>query len=181
MLEINPLGLERVYECIPRRFHDDRGFFSEIFNKERFKNAGITEEFVQDNFSNSLRKGTLRGLHLQLAPMAQAKLVRVSKGSIFDVAVDIRQNSPDFGKWVGITLSAEKGNQIFVPGGFAHGFVTLEDDCHVSYKVDNFYSAEHDRSIRFDDPLFGIEWPIAGNEILLSDKDRNAPRFENIK
>jgi len=181
VLEIIHLGLERVFECIPGRLGDNRGYFSETYNKERFHSAGITEEFVQDNHSRSVNKGTLRGLHLQLAPMAQAKLVRVTQGSIFDVAVDIRTDSPDFGKWVGIILSAEKGNQIFVPAGFAHGFVTLEDECHVTYKVDNYYSADHDRSIRFDDPLFTIEWPMAENEILLSEKDRNAPRFESMK
>jgi dTDP-4-dehydrorhamnose 3,5-epimerase len=180
MLDIIDLGLERVCEIVPRRFGDERGFFSETYHRARFVEAGITEDFVQDNHSYSASAGTLRGLHFQRSPMAQAKLVRVMAGSVFDVAVDIRRDSADFGKWVGVTLSAEKGNQIFVPAGFAHGFVTLEPGTHVTYKVDSYYSPEHDQSVRFDDPLFGIDWPLPPSGVILSLKDRQAPLFEAI-
>ncbi|KXF76579.1 dTDP-4-dehydrorhamnose 3,5-epimerase [Paramesorhizobium deserti] len=175
MININPLGLDGVLEITPRKFGDARGFFSETYNKSSFTEAGIDLEFVQDNHSYSAAKGVLRGLHYQLSPRAQDKLVRVVRGSILDVAVDIRRESPDFGKWVSLVVSAEKWNQILVPKGFAHGFVTLEDDTEVVYKVTDVYSPEHDRSIRYDDPAIGIEWPIAATEIQLSDKDRNAP------
>ena len=180
MLQVNDLGLGAVRELIPRRFEDNRGFFSETFNAKRFAEAGITNVFVQDNHSLSAQKGTLRGLHFQTEPMAQAKLVRVLRGRIFDVAVDINRQSADFGRWVGIELSAEKGNQLYVPAGFAHGFLTLEDDTEISYKVDNYYSSPNDRSIRFDDPQFAIEWPDLGIPFDLSDKDRRAPLFSNL-
>lgn len=173
-LEIRPLGLERVFEIFTKRFSDERGFFAETYNRQRFVEAGITEDFVQDNHSMSASKGTLRGLHFQTAPFAQAKLVRVLHGSVFDVAVDIRPQSPDFGKWVGVTLSADKGNQLFVPGGFAHGFLTLEKNTEIAYKVDNYYSAGHDRSVRYDDPQIAVDWPTLDVEMILSEKDANA-------
>jgi dTDP-4-dehydrorhamnose 3,5-epimerase len=175
MVEVRELGLEGVLEVRPRRFSDDRGFFSETYNAEAFAVAGIDLVFVQDNHSFSVKKGVLRGLHYQLAPRAQDKLVRVTKGAILDVAVDIRRHSPDFGKWVALEVSAEKWNQILVPKGFAHGFVTLSDDTEVLYKVTDLYSPEHDRSIRFDDPDIGIEWPLPAEALVLSEKDRNAP------
>ncbi len=175
------LGLGRVTEIVPNRFTDSRGFFCETYNKNDFLKAGIVEEFVQDNNSCSSKKGTLRGLHFQLDPMAQAKLVRVVKGTIFDVAVDITPNSPGYGKWVGVTLSSNKGNQLFIPAGFAHGFVTLEDDTEVAYKVDNFYSAELDRAIRYDDPAIAIDWPELDCEISLSSKDDQAPYLSELK
>jgi dTDP-4-dehydrorhamnose 3,5-epimerase len=175
MLEIRELGLEGVMEIRPRRFSDDRGFFSETYNAEAFAAAGIGLAFVQDNHSFSAVKGVMRGLHYQLPPRAQDKLVRVTKGAILDVAVDIRRHSPDFGKWVALEVSAEKWNQILVPKGFAHGFLTLVDDTEVLYKVTGLYSPEHDRSIRFDDPDIGIEWPLAAETLVLSEKDRNAP------
>ena len=180
MIEINSLGLERVFEILPQRFSDDRGYFSETFNRTDFVEAGIIEEFCQDNHSFSMSKGTIRGLHLQTNPMAQAKLVRVVEGSIFDVAVDIRKNSEDFGKWIALEISASKGNQIFVPAGFAHGFLTLEDNTEVVYKVDNHYSKEHDCSIRYDDPSLNIEWPDLGVEYQLSGKDRSAPFLNDL-
>lgn len=180
MITVNQLGLDRVVEIIPKRFSDDRGFFCETYNEARFCEAGITEKFIQDNYSLSLKKGTLRGLHFQAEPMAQAKLVRVAAGSVFDVAVDIRPQSADFGKWVAVELSAEKGNQIFVPAGFAHAFLTLENNTEIVYKVDNPYSKDHDRSIRFDDPLFAIEWPDIGAKFSLSEKDANAPFLNNL-
>ncbi len=179
MITVTPLGLDGVVEVIPKKFGDDRGFFSETYNKERFAEAGIEVEFVQDNQSYSAARGVLRGLHYQLQPRAQDKLVRVVRGSILDVAVDIRRTSPTFGKWVSLVVSAEKWNQIFVPRGFAHGFVTLEDHTEVVYKVTDYYSPDHDRSIRFDDPALGVDWPLAPSELLLSEKDRNAPLLGN--
>lgn len=175
MLEVRPLGLDGVLELRPAKFGDARGFFSETYNKERFREAGVALDFVQDNHSLSAAPGTLRGLHYQLPPRAQDKLVRVVQGAIFDVAVDIRRGSATFGKWVGLEVSAERWNQILVPAGFAHGFVTLEPDTVVVYKVTDVYSPDHDRSIRFDDPEIGIEWPLGADGPLLSDKDRNAP------
>lgn len=137
--------------------------------------AGLELDFVQDNHSYSAARGVLRGLHYQRPPAAQHKLVRVSRGAIFDVAVDIRRGSPTFGHWAGIVLSAAEWNQLLVPEGFAHGFVTLEPETEVQYKVTAAYSPEHDREIRFDDPKIAIAWPIDRAELILSDKDRNAP------
>jgi dTDP-4-dehydrorhamnose 3,5-epimerase len=180
LLEARPLELPELVELTPRRFGDDRGFFSEVWNHARFAEAGIPTQFVQDNVSLSRTKGVLRGLHFQAPPVAQAKLVRVSRGSIFDVGVDIRRSSPTFGRWAGVVLSAEKWNQLYVPEGFAHGFVTLEDDTEVTYKVSAAYSPEHDRSIRFDDPAIGIDWPLDG-EPVLSDKDAKAPLLADVE
>lgn len=175
-MEIRPLSLDGVFEIIPRRFGDNRGFFSETYNAEAFRKVpGGSEAFVQDNHSLSAVTGTLRGLHFQLPPRAQAKLVRVVRGSIYDVVVDIRRGSPSFGRWVGLHVSAEKWNQIFVPKGFAHGFLTLEPNTEVIYKVTDFYSAEHERSVRFDDPAIGVKWPAVTSSFVVSDKDRDAP------
>ncbi|WP_354492146.1 dTDP-4-dehydrorhamnose 3,5-epimerase [Mesorhizobium robiniae] len=174
MLEIRPLGLDGVLEIVPKRFGDARGFFIETYNAERFSDAGIDLRFVQDNHSYSAAAGVLRGLHYQLPPRAQDKLLRVVRGRIFDVAVDIRRVSKTFGKYVALEISAEKGNQILVPKGFAHGFVTLVPDTEVLYKVTDTYSPEHDRSIRFDDPDIGIEWPSTAGGFQLSDKDLKA-------
>ncbi|MCQ0988471.1 dTDP-4-dehydrorhamnose 3,5-epimerase [Jiella marina] len=175
MLEVTPLAIAEVLEIKPRKFGDDRGFFSETFNQERFAEAGVTIPWVQDNQSFSAAKHTLRGLHYQAPPFAQDKLVRVLKGSILDVAVDIRHGSPTFGKWVALEVSAAKFNQILVPKGFAHGFLTLEPDTEVFYKVSAPYSGQHDRGIRWDDPEIGVEWPLGGAQPVLSDKDRVAP------
>ena len=175
MLEIRPLGLDGVLEIVPKLFGDARGYFIETWNAERFTEAGIDLRFVQDNHSYSAAAGVVRGLHYQLPPRAQDKLVRVTRGGILDVAVDIRRGSKTFGKWVALELSAEKGNQILVPKGFAHGFVTLVPDTEVLYKVTDTYSPEHDRSVRFDDPIIGIEWPSVAGGFQLSDKDLKAP------
>jgi dTDP-4-dehydrorhamnose 3,5-epimerase len=175
MVEVRPLGLDGVVEILPRKFGDERGFFSETYNAQDLAACGIDLTFVQDNHSFSAAAGVLRGLHYQLAPKAQDKLVRVVQGRIFDVAVDIRKGSPTFAKWVGLELSAEKWNQILVPAGFAHGFVTLEPDTEVVYKVTDYYSPTHDRSISFDDPGIGIEWPVGKGQLQLSEKDRAAP------
>ncbi|PWJ92738.1 dTDP-4-dehydrorhamnose 3,5-epimerase [Mesorhizobium loti] len=175
MLEVRSLGIDGVLEIVPKRHGDARGFFVETYNAERFSQAGIDLAFVQDNHSYSAAAGVLRGLHYQLAPRAQDKLLRVIRGSILDVAVDIRRGSKTFGKWVALEVSAEKGNQILVPKGFAHGFVTLVPDTEVLYKVTDTYSQEHDRSIRFDDPAIGIGWPSLTGGFQLSDKDLKAP------
>ncbi|MBZ9727393.1 dTDP-4-dehydrorhamnose 3,5-epimerase [Mesorhizobium sp. CO1-1-11] len=175
MLEVRSLGIEGLLEIIPKRHGDARGFFMETYNAELFSQAGIDLVFVQDNHSYSAAAGVLRGLHYQLAPRAQDKLLRVIRGSILDVAVDIRRASKTFGNWVALEVSAQKGNQILVPKGFAHGFVTLVPDTEVLYKVTDTYSPEHDRSIRFDDPAIGIEWPSLAGGFQLSDKDLKAP------
>ena len=175
MLEVRPRGLDGVLEMIPKRHGDVRGVFMEPYNAERFSQAGIDLRFVQDNHSYSAAAGVLRGLHYQLEPRAQDKLLRVTRGAILDIAVDIRRSSPTFQKWVALEISAEKGNQILVPKGFAHGFVTLVPDTEVLYKVTDTYSLEHDRSIRFDDPAIGIEWPSPAGGFQLSDKDLRAP------
>ncbi|MET3520637.1 dTDP-4-dehydrorhamnose 3,5-epimerase [Mesorhizobium abyssinicae] len=175
MLEISPLGLDGLLEIIPKRFHDARGYFVEDWNARRFAEAGIDLHFVQDNRSYSAAAGVVRGLHYQLPPRAQDKLVRVVSGRILDVAVDIRRGSQSFGKWIAIELSAEKGNQVLVPKGFAHGFVTLVPDTEVLYKVTDTYSPAHERALRFDDPAIGIEWPAFAGGFQLSDKDLEAP------
>ena len=174
-LQIRQLDLEGVFEVLPPRFGDERGFFSETYNARHLAEAGLNLEFVQDNHSLSAKAGVLRGLHYQLDPHAQDKLLRVVRGAILDVAVDIRRSSPNFGKWVGLEISADKWNQILVPRGFAHGFVTLEPNTEVIYKVTDFYAPEFDRSIRFDDPQIGITWPMDESSLTLSDKDRAAP------
>jgi dTDP-4-dehydrorhamnose 3,5-epimerase len=174
-LEIRSLGLEGVLEIVPKRHGDARGFFMETYNAERFAQAGIKLHFMQDNHSYSAAPGVLRGLHYQLAPRTQDKLLRVIRGRILDVCVDIRRSSKTFGKWIAHEISAEKGNQILVPRGFAHGFVTLVPDTEVLYKVTDTYSPDHERSIRFDDPAIGIKWPSIAGGFQLSDKDLKAP------
>jgi dTDP-4-dehydrorhamnose 3,5-epimerase len=157
----------------PQVFGDARGWFMESWSKKKMEDAGILVDFVQDNHSFSAQKGTLRGLHYQLNPMAQAKLLRVSRGAIFDVAVDIRRGSPTYAKWVGVELTAENARQLFIPRGFAHGFITLTDDVEVQYKADNFYAPTCDGNIRWDDPEIGVAWPLA--PVVLSEKDAKAP------
>ena len=172
---VRQLGIDGVFEISPRQFGDDRGFFSETYNEKALAEAGIDLTFIQDNHSYSAAKGVVRGLHYQLPDKAQDKLVRVIRGAILDIAVDIRKSSPTCGKWVSLEVSAEKWNQILVPKGFAHGFMTLVPDTEVIYKVTDYYSPQHDRSIRFDDPAIGIDWPLAASEVQLSDKDQKAP------
>ena len=157
-------------------FGDHRGYFMETYSTKTFADIGITNEFVQDNQSFTAQKGTLRGIHFQNAPMDQAKLVRVTKGAVLDVAVDLRKGSPTYKQWVGVELSAENKRMLFIPRGFGHGFVTLTDDVEFCYKVDNLYSKECDRGIRFDDPEIGVDWGVT--EPVLSAKDTNAPRLE---
>ena len=163
----------------PRRIGDDRGWFSETYNQRRLAEHRIDTVFCQDNQSLTRAAGTLRGMHFQRPPHAQAKLVRCVAGRIFDVAVDIRRSSPTFGRWVGVELSAENGRQLFIPVGYAHGFLTLEGDCAVAYKVDDFYSAECDSGIAWNDPDIGIDWPL-GATPKLSAKDAKLPPLTAI-
>lgn len=174
MVTVNKTSIPDVLEIMPDRFVDPRGFFSETYSDRRLAEYGIHETFVQDNHSCSRYRGVLRGLHFQRAPYGQAKLIWVMSGSIFDVAVDIRKGSPTYGKWVGLEISAEKGNQVFVPKGFAHGFVTLEPDTHIYYKVSDYYARGEERAIRYDDPQIGIDWPMDLDTLVVSDKDRDA-------
>ena len=163
----------------PKVFGDERGFFLETFEKNRYQTMlNIDMDFVQDNHSKS-RKGVLRGLHYQLEPYAQAKLVRCIEGEVFDIAVDIRKSSPFFGKWVGVTLSAENKRQLWIPEGFAHGFVVISDTAEFVYKTNNYYSQQAERSIIFDDKDLGIAWPL-NTHYILSEKDLNAPTFKKI-
>jgi dTDP-4-dehydrorhamnose 3,5-epimerase len=175
-----PTTLAGVVIFTPRRHGDARGFFVETYNRATFRDNGIDLEFVQDNHSLSATTGTLRGLHFQLHPRAQAKLVRVIRGAILDVAVDIRHGSPTFGQHVAVELSAANGRQLLVPVGCAHGFVTLEPDTEVVYKVTDLYSPEHDRGLAFDDPALAIAWPLPPEGPTLSAKDRTHPRLADL-
>ena len=180
MISISETAIAGVLEIRPQRVSDERGFFSETWNDEEWREAGISLRFVQDNHSLSRSPGVLRGFHFQRPPAAQDKLVRVTHGSIFDVAVDIRRASPTYGRWVGATLSSEAWNQLLIPRGFAHGFVTLEPDTEVQYKVTAPYSPEHELCVRFDDPAIGVDWPIAADRLTLSEKDRSAPALADV-
>ena len=162
---------------IPKRFSDHRGFFGETYSRQRYAEMGIDVEFVQDNHSKSRAVGTLRGLHFQAPPAAQGKLVRCGRGAIFDVAVDIRRGSPTYGQWEGHELSAENGHQLYVPVGFAHGFVTLEPDSEIVYKCTDYYAPETEGAVCWDS--CGIDWPLSGDPIL-SDKDAIAPAFADF-
>ena len=164
-----------------QRFADKRGWFTESWNSQRFEEQGVSANFIQDNQSQSRSAGTIRGLHFQKPPHAQAKLVRCLKGRIFDVAVDLRNGSPTFGNWEGIELSAELGNQLFVPAGYAHGFLTLEPDCEVAYKVDAYYAPYADAGVAWNDPDIAIDWPLNGLDPILSDKDFALPNLREIE
>src|SRR5262245_10737228 len=160
---------------VPKRYGDSRGWFSESFHRERLRDAGIGCDFIQDNQSSSSSSGTLRGLHFQLPPAGQAKLVQVLKGSVLDVVVDVRNGSPTYGKHVSVKLSADNNHQLYVPVGFAHGFLTLENDVQVMYKVSHYYEPKLDSGIRWNDPDIAVQWPIKDSEIALSEKDRRLP------
>ncbi|WP_409303485.1 dTDP-4-dehydrorhamnose 3,5-epimerase [Peribacillus sp. SCS-155] len=157
-------------------YGDDRGFFMETYSQQIYQKNGIDLNFIQDNHSLSRQAGTIRGLHYQINPKSQAKLVRVTRGAIYDVIVDIRKGSPTYGEWEGYILTAENKRQLLVPKGFAHGFCTLVDNTEVQYKVDQSYSSEHDRGIFWNDPAIGIEWPVS--KVILSEKDKNHPPLE---
>lgn len=180
MLDAEATEIADVLLVTPRRLGDHRGFFSEVYNKQRFSEAGISIDFVQDNHSLSAEVGTIRGLHFQSPPFAQDKLVRVTRGRILDVAVDIRRSSPTFGRHVARELSAENWCQLLVPVGFAHGFCTLEPDTEVVYKVSGYYSAAHDHGLAFDDPALAIDWPVAAGQAILSDKDLRHPKLADL-
>lgn len=174
-MDVIDTPIPAVKRIVPKRFGDARGWFSETFRADVLERAGISAPFVQDNQSFSAPQGTVRGLHFQIPPQPQAKLIRVLSGAILDVAVDIRPDSPTYRQYVAVRLDAEGGEQLFIPHGFAHGFCTLTPDVMVAYKVDSYYSPAHDRGIRWNDPDIGIEWPVGEADAVLSDKDRNAP------
>ena len=176
-MEITPLAIPDVKRITPKRIADSRGFFTETYNARGLADAGVHCVFVQDNQSHSAQRWTLRGLHYQKAPHAQAKLVRVLRGAILDVAVDARKGSPTFGKWVSAELTAENGAQLFVPAGFLHGFLTLTPQTDVAYKVDAYYDRASDGAVRWDDPDLAIDWGVGGEEISLSEKDARAPSW----
>ena len=174
-MEVRPLEIPDVKLITPKKFGDHRGFFAETYNRKLLADHGVDVEFVQDNHSMSATPGTVRGLHYQLPAHAQDKLIRVLAGSILDVAVDIRKGSPTFGQFVTATLTADNFAMLFVPIGFAHGFVTLEPNTQVAYKVTNYYAPTHERGLRWNDPAIGIPWGVAETEATLSSKDKVAP------
>ncbi|MBS0331978.1 MAG: dTDP-4-dehydrorhamnose 3,5-epimerase [Proteobacteria bacterium] len=180
MTTITPLALAEVLLITPKRHGDARGWFAETWSRKSLSAAaGIAPDFVQDNQAFNARKGTLRGLHFQKPPFAQGKLVRVLKGAVFDVAVDVRAGSPTFGQWTGAALTAEGGEQIWVPRGFAHGYMTLTDDTEIFYKVDNDYAPQSEGGLMWNDPDIGIAWPL-DVEPVLSDKDKVLPRLKDL-
>lgn len=174
---VEPTAIPDVLLITPPRFLDDRGFFSETWNEGRFIAAGVPGPFVQDNHARSADRGVVRGLHLQIAPSEQGKLIRVVRGSIWDVAVDIRQGSPTYGRYAGAVLSAENWQQLWIPAGLLHGYCTLEPDTEVIYKVTSPWDRQAERGVLWNDPALGIEWPISPEEAILSDKDRRLPRL----
>lgn len=173
-MKTETLPLEGLLLITPARFGDERGFFSETWNKKKFSKAGITTEFVQDNHSFSARTGTIRGLHFQAPPSAQAKLVRCGRGVLFDVAVDIRQGSATYGHWFGVELSFENGRQLLIPEGFAHGFVTRVDDTEIIYKCSETYAPKSEGALAWNDPDIAIDWGLEGRVPILSGKDASA-------
>lgn len=179
MTTITPLAIPEVLLITPKRHGDARGWFSETWSRKTFSELGVAADFVQDNQAFSSRKGTIRGLHFQQAPHAQAKLVRALKGAIYDVAVDVRQGSPTYGRWVAAELTAQGGEQLFVPRGFAHAYCTLTDDCEIFYKVDGLYAPQTEGGLIWNDPDLGIAWPLDG-EPALSDKDKVLPRLKDM-
>ena len=178
-MHVEETAIPVVKIVTPKKFGDARGFFSETYSKAAWDKAGLDYLFVQDNHSFSAAVGTLRGLHFQIPPFAQGKLVRVGRGRILDVAVDIRRSSPTFGKYVAVELSADNWRQLLIPVGFAHAFVTLGPDCEVLYKTTAPYSPAHDRGVAWDDPDIDIEWPLPDGGPMLSDKDKNWPGLKN--
>ena len=179
-MEIRTLNIPDLKLIVPKRFSDARGYFSETWSDRLFRERIANMSFVQDNQSMSAKKGTLRGLHFQKPPCAQGKLVRVVRGSIFDVAADIRKGSPTYGQHVAVVLNANKGEQLWVPPGFLHGFCTLEDETEVSYKVTSYYSSSHDAGVLWSDPDLAINWPVEPDFVVLSDKDRRHPQLGEL-
>jgi len=179
-MKIEETALPGVAIITPARFGDHRGFFSESWNRARMAEAGVEIDFMQDNHSLSAKAGTVRGLHFQAPPHAQAKLVRCGRGRLFDVSVDIRRGSPTYGVWYGAELSFENGRQMLVPEGFLHGFATLEPETEIIYKCSDYYAPDCDGAVRFDDPDIGIDWGLDGMEPVLSDKDARAQAFADF-
>ena len=179
-MKFEPLRIADIIKITPARFGDSRGYFSEVYKDRWFRDNIADVSFVQDNQSLSAARGTVRGLHFQLEPFAQGKLVRAIAGAIFDVAVDIRVGSPSYGQWVAAELSADNGDQLWIPAGFAHGFATLAPDTIIHYKVTAPYSAADDRGLLWNDPAIGIAWPVAEAEAVLSDKDRKQPSLAEL-
>ena len=180
-MQLIETAIPAVKLIVAKKHGDHRGFFSEVYGRKAMRDAcGIDLEFVQDNHSLSAEKGVVRGLHYQIAPMAQDKLVRVVRGAILDVAVDIRWGSPSFGRHIAVVLSASGGNQVFIPEGFAHGYCTLEPGTEVIYKVSAYYSPDHDRGLLWNDPALAIAWPISSDEALISDRDRQHPVLSRL-
>lgn len=179
-MEIVATAIPDVKVITPKKHGDARGFFSEVYNRRTFEAAGLNLDFCQDNHSRSAQVGTLRGLHFQSPPFAQTKLVRVLKGGILDVAIDIRHGSPWFGRHVAVELTEENWKQILVPRGFAHGFVTLQPDTEVVYKVDNYYAPANDHGLLWNDPDLGIDWPVKADQVMLSEKDKVQPLFRDL-
>ena len=177
---MDQIRLEKALLIRSKRHGDHRGFFAETYSRRQYAELGINVDFVQDNHSLSREVGTLRGLHFQAPPHAQAKLVRCGRGALFDVAVDIRRGSPTYGRWEGYELTAENGDQLYIPVGFAHGFVTLEPDSEIVYKCSDYYAPETEGAVLWNDPDIGIEWPIAA-EPILSDKDAVAPLLSDLE
>ncbi len=180
-VDVQTTRLPGVLILTPKRFGDARGFFSEVYNRKAMAAHGVDLEFVQDNHSLSRDRGVVRGLHFQAPPHAQDKLVRVGAGRVYDVAVDVRRGSPTYGSWVGVELSAEAGNQIFIPKGFLHGFATLEPESELLYKCTDVYAPECDGAVRFDDADIGIEWPVEAASAILSEKDAGAQAFADFE
>lgn len=180
-MQIEKTALSGVLILTPARHGDARGFFSESWNAQTMADAGLDYEFVQDNHSLSETAGTLRGLHFQTPPHAQAKLVRCGRGALFDVAVDIRHGSPSFGRWVGVDLSFENGQQLLIPAGFLHGFVTREPMTEIIYKCSDTYAPDCDAAVRWDDPNIGIDWGLGQRPPTLSEKDAKAPRLTELE
>lgn len=178
---VTPLAIPEVLLITPKRFGDERGFFSETYSAKRLTEAGFDKTFVQDNHSMSSRRGILRGLHFQRPPHVQDKLVRVVRGAIFDVAVDIRAGSPTFGKWVGAELSADNWAQLLVPAGFAHGFVTLTETVEVLYKTTDYYAPECEDGLVWNDPAIGIEWPIDRSDVFTNARDAGWPPLDRLQ
>lgn len=177
-MQIIETEIPDVKILVPRRYKDARGYFAETYNQKILSEIGIEATFVQDNQSMSAETGVIRGLHYQIGPMAQVKLVRVLRGAILDVALDIRRASPTFGRHVSVRLNAEDGKQVLIPLGFAHGFATLQPNTEVFYKVSDYYSPAHERGIRWNDPALGIDWGVDESSAILSERDRAHPMFQ---
>ena len=179
-MDIRSLPIEGPLEIIPRKIEDERGYFSELFRLDRFAAHAGAVDFVQENQSLSVRPGTIRGIHFQAAPFAQGKLVRCLAGSLFDVAVDLRRDSPTFGKWISVTLDAKQNNQLWVPVGFGHGFCSLEPNSVIGYRVTDYYSPQNYFGVAWDDPDISIDWPDIADPATLSAKDRRQPALADL-